>query len=82
MEKFTDKVLDKFKKSITDGVFLFIQNDRELMQEYLKLVEQNGVKTVNKYIGRRIKTDYDLTNDDQREESPRSTLIKSHQIFE
>lgn len=82
MEKFTDKVLDKFKKSITDGVFLFIQNDRELMQEYLKLVEENGVKTVNKYIGRRIKTDYDLTNDDQREESPRSTLIKSHQIFE
>lgn len=68
--------------TITDEVFLFIQNDHELMYDYLKLVEANTLKTVNQKIGRAIKEKFGLTNDDCRQNSPKSTLIQSHQIFE
>lgn len=29
-KNFTEKVMDRFTKEITDQVFLFIQNDKEL----------------------------------------------------
>jgi hypothetical protein len=79
---FTEKVLAQFSKSITDKVFVEIQNDHELMYEYLKLVEAHGLTVVNQQIGRKVKTRYQLTNDQSRQEAPRSTLIQSHQEFE
>ena len=79
---FADKVLAKFAKSITDKVFLEIENDRELMQEYLKLVEQEGLQPVNSQIGRKVKARFALDNDQVRQESPQSKLIKTHQQFE
>jgi len=81
---FADKVISqKDKLSITDGIFLLIQNDKNLMQEYLLLVEREkgGHKTVNKIIGKRVKEKYGLTNADYRNNKPLSTLIKSHQEF-
>ena len=39
-------------KRITNEVFLIIQNDRELMYEYLRLVESIGLDSVNQAIGK------------------------------
>ncbi len=78
---FADKVLSKFTDSITDYVFLTIQDDRDLMLEYLRLVSDTKLDTVNQQIGRKVKERLDLTKAPQRQDSPKSTLIKSHQIF-
>lgn len=81
---FADEVLGKFAKQITGEVFLMIQNDRELMHKYLRLLEHNKLDTVNQWIGRRVKERFGLENedgDDAREEEPLSTLIQSHQKF-
>ena len=79
---FSDKVLDKFSKKITDQVFLSIQNDADLMHEYLRLVGEKGIDAVNQQIGKAVKNRYKLSNSDSRQEDPKSTLIKSHQEFE
>jgi hypothetical protein len=82
--KFAEKVLSEYCKRITDEVFLLIAADRELMQEYLRLVESSGLDTVNRWIGRKVKERFGLENetgDTGREYSPRSTLIQSHQKF-
>jgi hypothetical protein len=68
-------------KRITNEVFLIIQNDRELMYEYLRLVESMGLDTVNQSIGKEVKKQYGLTNIDDREDNPSCTLIQSHQKF-
>lgn len=69
-------------KRITNEVFLIIQNDRELMYEYLRLVESLGLDSVNQAIGKEVKKQYGLTNVDDREDNPSCTLIQSHQKFE
>ncbi|MDR0517357.1 MAG: hypothetical protein LBH25_09985 [Fibromonadaceae bacterium] len=54
-------------------------NDRDLMQEYLCLVEQEngGHNTVNKVIGNTVKKRYGLTNADYRNNEPLSTLMQN-----
>lgn len=81
LNKLADDVISKKNKMITDEVFLLIQNDRDLMQDYLELVRQHGVQTVNQHIGKAVKEKYRLENDDDREYEPVSTLIQSHQRF-
>lgn len=82
IEKFADKVISLKNKTITDEVFLLIQNDKELMYKYLRLVEDCGLDLVNRTIGKYIKERYQLTNSPQRCSDPTSTLIQSHQEFE
>lgn len=77
---FAEKVIDLFSKRITDEVFLMIENDRELLQEYLRLVSDTKLDTVNQAIGKMVKQRYQLTNAD-RNNKPKSKLIKSHQKF-
>jgi hypothetical protein len=77
-----EQAVSNLNKRITNEVFLEIQNSRKLMQEYLKAVEQHGLDTVNKAIGKRVKQAYQLTNMDDREDNPSCTLIQSHQKFE
>lgn len=79
---FAEKVISRINKRITDMVFLEIQGDRELMQEYLGLIEKEGISTVNKLIGKTVKKQYQLTDADGREDAPESTLIRSHQTFD
>lgn len=74
--------VQKLNKKLSNEIFLIIQNDRELMQAYLKAVEASGVESVNKQIGKEIKAAYQLVNINQREDDPSCTLIKSHQMFE
>ena len=54
---------------------------RDLMQNYLRLVENEGLNQVNRQIGKAVKKAYRLNDDEIREDDPHSTLIRSHQIF-
>ena len=67
---------------ITNDIFLIIQNDRELMKEYLRSLESSSLDTVNQTIGKEIKKAYGLVNINEREDNPSCTLIQSHQKFE
>ena len=51
------------------------------MQNYLRLVENEGLNQVNRQIGKAVKKAYRLNDDEIREDDPHSTLILSHQIF-
>ena len=74
--------ISRMNKRITNEVFLIIQNDRELMSEYLRAVERDGLDSVNQVIGKTIKEKYNLINVNEREDNPSCTLIKSHTKFE
>ena len=54
----------------------------ELMLEYLRTVEADGLDAVNQTIGKEVKAAYKLTNINDREDNPDCTLIQSHQKFE
>lgn len=72
----------RMNKRITNEIFLIIQNDRDLMQAYLRAVQEEGLDTVNRTIGKKVKNSYRLDNVDDREDNPSCTLIQSHQKFE
>ena len=82
IKNIADEAISRMNKKITDEVFLIIQNDRELMQDYLRAVEIKGHDAVNRVIGKAIKTQYHLSNLNEREDNPACTLIQSHQMFE
>ena len=83
-EDIANDAISKLNKKITDEIFSIIQDDRKLMQKYLRAVEEHGLDTLNKAIGARVKAAYHLEDDDSnddRENDPISTLIQSHQRF-
>jgi hypothetical protein len=80
INNFAEKVIDLFSKEITDQVFLMIENDKFLFQEYLRLVSDTKLDTVNQIIGKKVKERYKLHNLTRRDR-PKSKLIKSHQKF-
>jgi hypothetical protein len=83
IKNLVDKVIAKKNKTITDEVFLLIQNDRVFMQKYLQLVHKKGVQTVNQQIGKMVMTKYKLTPATRRNNKPQSTLLySSHQEFQ
>jgi hypothetical protein len=82
LPELSNKVLSQFSKSITDKVFLLIQSDKELMNDYLRTVQEKGLDVTNRHLGKAIKSRFNLDNDSQREDFPTSTLIKSYQQFQ
>lgn len=77
-----EEAIKKMNKRITNEIFLIIQNDRELMKEYLRAVENNSLDTVNQIIGKEVKKAYGLSNINDRVDNPSCTLIQSHQKFD
>jgi hypothetical protein len=77
-----ENAIQNINKKITNIVFLEIQNDRSLMQQYLRCVESQGLETTNRQIGKAVKQRYQLTNATERENDPSCTLIQSHQTFD
>jgi len=69
-------------KRITNEVFMIIQNDKNLMYEYLRAVEIEGLDTVNQTIGKQVKDSYILVNINDREDNPSCRLVQSYQKFE
>jgi hypothetical protein len=83
IKDFVDEVISCKNKTITDEVFLLIQNNKDFMQKYLALVEEKGLGVVNRYIGQAVWRKYNLTPETGRiNTEPGSTLISSYQEFE
>jgi hypothetical protein len=80
-KKIAEVAIKKMNKKITNEIFLIIQNNRDLMKEYLRAVENSSLDTVNQTIGKEIKKTYGLVNCNNREDNPFCTLIQSHQKF-
>jgi len=80
MKAFTKKLLDRYSKEITDQVFLFIQNDKELMRDYLHLINQKDIHYVNGGIAKAIKERFNLKNLSSKGK-PKSSLILSYEEF-
>ena len=85
MKDFCDKLFTAFEKQITDNIFCFIQNDKELMKDYLDLVAKQGnLGVVNSQIAQKIAQRYGMNNTG-KESVPNSNLcklqIKNHHFF-
>jgi len=79
LDEFCRKVLNKFSDSVTDQVFLMIQNDRELIKDYLALIAGGGQPhTINGELGKTIKSVFNLNNVG-RCQHPQSPLIQSYE---
>jgi len=78
IEEIAEQALQVIIEDITDHVFGVIQEDYELMQQYMQQVKENDRDTVNKVIGKYIKKRLNLTNLG-REDDSESSLIKSYE---
>ena len=76
-EEFAQKVTDRFNEELTDLVFQYIENDAELMHDYLRQVSFKDLDTVNKALGMKIKEKFGVENLN-RCNNPKSKLIKSY----
>lgn len=82
MKDFCDKLLAAFDNQITDSVFCYIQNDKELMKDYLHLIaEKKNLGVVNRYIGKRIAERYKLQSKDLKG-IPTNNLIQTYSELE
>lgn len=72
---FADKAIKCFKEQITDSFFLFIQNDKELLQDYLDTISESDRQTVNSLLGKLIAKELNVDNIEKGK--PKSFLIKT-----
>lgn len=84
-DEFFEKVLERFTEEITDQVFLYIEKDKYLNEQYLKLTENKTEKDeFNQEFGRKVKYYFELedivdsNNVVQKCTRPKSTLIKAY----
>jgi hypothetical protein len=84
LEYFKKTVLNRFTEKITDQVFLFIENDKELFQEYLRVIRKDkNEDDTNIDLGYYIKNYFNLenileNNIPERCDTPESWLIHSY----
>lgn len=83
IEQFSTMAIEEFENHPIDSLFLYIQNDKELMKEYLDLVAENGdLGKVNRMIARQFAVQHNTHSNGMRNENPNSTLIQSHALLE
>ena len=84
IDEFGKKAIKQFEDNKIDAVFCYIQNDKELMKEYLHLVAEKGdLGLVNRLIGKIIAQHYNTkANECQSKKQPNSTLIQSYSKLE
>jgi len=76
MNEYVEQVVDRFVTDITDYLFLSIEQDDELMREYILNLSNYG-DNLNRAIGKKIKEKLSLENGEENEK-PKSRLIKSY----
>ena len=81
-KQIAEEAIRRLNKKITNEIFLIIQNAPDLMHEYLRAVESDGLNHVNQTIGKAVKDSYRLVNINDKEDTPSCTLIQSHQKFD
>jgi hypothetical protein len=78
LQQFQDKALEQFTKEITDLFFLYIENDEDLMHDYLRVIgRESDLDTTNKKLGETVKRWFKLENGEVNRE-PMSKLIESY----
>ena len=82
VEQFMEKAMSRFKtkatQEITDLFFLFVQNDKELMKDYLDTVAQTrDLQTVNREISQRLAKKLQVVSTGVKNDNPHSNLIQS-----
>ena len=84
LSEFCDEVLNEFRNNITDAVFCYLQNDKELMRNYLALVRNldKGKQTINSQLAQAITREFGLKSTKRIKETPNSVLIESFSELE
>lgn len=78
LETFKNQALEQFTKKITDIFFQYIEQDRQLLQDYLSTIgRESDLDTVNKCLGKAVKDHFNLENGNENND-PKSKLIKSY----
>jgi hypothetical protein len=78
LNEFKEKALTQFTREITDLFFLYIENDEELMHDYLRVIGRDvDLDTTNKKLGEAVKSWFRLENGEVNQE-PMSKLIESY----
>jgi len=78
LKNFEEKALEQFTKEITDLFFLYIENDEDLMHDYLRVIgRDHDLDTTNKKLGEAVKSWFKLKNGEVNRE-PMSKLIESY----
>jgi hypothetical protein len=78
LEQFQQKALSQFTKEITDIFFCYIENDKELMQDYLRVIgRENTLDNTNMDLGAAVKAWFALENGAVNS-NPKSKLIRSY----
>jgi hypothetical protein len=78
IKEFQEKALNQFTKEITDIFFLYIENDKALFQDYLRVIgRESDLDNTNQTLGEAIKIWFNLENGNKNTE-PESYLIKSY----
>lgn len=75
------EVFPKFEKEITDQIFLFIENDKELLKQYLDVLSENkdlSLGDVHRSIARMIANRYGLEKNGVEVNEPKSKLIQTY----
>jgi hypothetical protein len=76
-DEYAGQVINQFIRKITDNVFLFIEQNDDIMKEYMTNVNRYGLDKVNMALGLKIKEILRLENDGINND-PKSKLIKSY----
>ena len=83
MNEFLTMMFERFERQITDNIFCFVQNDKELMKAYLDLVASNGnLQYINSHIAQEIAKRYGLKNVRISGIVPKSNLIQTFSELE
>jgi hypothetical protein len=78
LQAFEEKALKQFTKKITDLFFLYIENDEDLMHDYLRVIGREGdLDTTTKKLGEAVKSRFILENGEINRK-PMSKLIESY----
>jgi len=78
LRQFQERALSQFTREITDLFFLYIENDEELMHDYLRVIGREAdLDTTNKKLGEAVKSWFRLENGEVNQE-PMSKLIESY----
>ena len=78
LQNFEEKALKQFTTEITDLFFLYIENDEDLMHDYLRVIGREcDLDTTNKKLGEAVKGWFKLENGEINRE-PMSKLIESY----